>query len=224
VATALPGPVRQYVERVLPSGPPSGRTVRIGQVGEMVLKPGARPRRFTAIEDISTERVAFWWRARFPMLGPVALRVTDSVADGSGRLAARLLGLPLQREHGAELAQGEGLRYLAEIPWAPQAILANHELRWREFDERTVEVGARVAGTWLAVRLAFDEAGEIVKTLADRPRAEAGNVVTPWIGQFTDYRTFDGVRVPSHGEVRWELPDGPFTYWRGTITSWELHT
>jgi hypothetical protein len=22
--------------------------------------------------------------------------------------------------------------------------------------------------------------------------------------------------------VRWELPDGPFTYWRGTLTSLEL--
>jgi hypothetical protein len=25
--------------------------------------------------------------------------------------------------------------------------------------------------------------------------------------------------VPEQGEVRWELREGPFTYWRGTITS-----
>jgi hypothetical protein len=28
--------------------------------------------------------------------------------------------------------------------------------------------------------------------------------------------------VPTRGEVRWDLADGPFTYWRGTITSLEL--
>jgi hypothetical protein len=31
-----------------------------------------------------------------------------------------------------------------------------------------------------------------------------------------------GVRIPTHGEVWWELPNGPFTYWRGTITSVQL--
>ena len=30
-----------------------------------------------------------------------------------------------------------------------------------------------------------------------------------------------GVRLPRDGEVRWELPEGPFTYWRGRVTSLE---
>lgn len=72
------------------------------------------------------------------------------------------------------------------------------------------------------MRLVFNQAGEISQTVAERPRIEAGNVVTPWIGDYRDYRPFDGVLVPTRGEVRWELPEGPFTYWRGTITSLEL--
>ena len=31
-----------------------------------------------------------------------------------------------------------------------------------------------------------------------------------------------GIRLPTRAEVRWELPDGPFPYWRGTIASLEL--
>jgi hypothetical protein len=57
------------------------------------------------------------------------------------------------------------------------------------------------------------------QTIADRPRAEAGNVVMPWIGEYSDYQAFDGVCVPTYGEVRWETPDGPFKYWRGKIVS-----
>jgi hypothetical protein len=44
----------------------------------------------------------------------------------------------------------------------------------------------------------------------------------PWVGEFHDYRKLGGALIPTRGEVRWELPEGPFTYWRGTITSFEL--
>ncbi len=31
-----------------------------------------------------------------------------------------------------------------------------------------------------------------------------------------------GLRVPTRAEVRWELPEGPFTYWLGRITSLDV--
>ena len=74
------------------------------------------------------------------------------------------------------------------------------------------------------MRLVFDQAGEIAQTVAERPRVEAGNALTMWIGDDRDYEAFDGVRVPTRGEVRWELPEGPFTNWRGTTTSVELRS
>jgi hypothetical protein len=174
--SSLPGLVRGYAERALPRKPGAGRTVRLAQVGEMVLKPGARPRSFSASEEFAIVRVAFAWRARFPMLGPLALRVTDSYDGHSGTLEVRALGLRLQRKHGPELAQGEAFRYLAEIAWVPHAILANTDLEWRQFEERTVEVATRVGDEQIAVCLLFDEAGEIVQTVAQRPRVRPAPV------------------------------------------------
>ena len=188
----------------------------------MVLKPGAKPRAYTAVEDLAVGRVAFAWRARFPVLGSLSLRVTDSYDGAEGRLDVRILGLPLQRNRGPELAKGEAFRYLAELAWVPQAILRNPQLEWRELDQRTAEVATRIGGDRIAVRLTFNEIGEIAQTLAERPRVEAGNAVTTWVGVYSDYQRLGGVRVPTRGEVRWELPDGPFTYWRGRITSLEL--
>ena len=52
--------------------------------------------------------------------------------------------MPLRRNGGAGLAQGEAFRYLAEIAWVPQAILANPQLTWREVDEQSVEVSTSV--------------------------------------------------------------------------------
>lgn len=218
----LPAVMRQCAERAVGNARTDAGTVRVAQTGEMVMKPGASPRRFEATEEFAIDRVAFTWRARFPVLGPLAMRVTDSYDGQDGGLEVRLAGLPLQRKSGPELSQGQVYRYLAELPWVPHAILANHELEWQELDGGTVEVAAAVAGQRVALRLALNDAGEIVRTEAERPRLEAGNALTPWIGQFGDYHDFGGVRVPTRGEVLWGLPEGPFTYWRGRVTSLEL--
>jgi hypothetical protein len=188
----------------------------------MVLKRGAKPRAFTATEEFAVDRVAFAWRAMFPMLGPLSMRVTDSYDGTEGRLEVRLFGLPLQRIGGPQLAKGEAFRHLAEIAWVPQAILANHQLTWRELDEHTVQVGTSVQNEQLAVRLVFNETGDIAQTIAERPRLGAGNAITTWIGEYADYQQFDAARLPTRGQVCWELPDGPLVYWRATITSADL--
>jgi hypothetical protein len=188
----------------------------------MVLKPGARPRRFTATEEFATHAMAFEWRARFPLIGSVSMRVVDRYRQGEGLLAVRLLGVPVQQRSGPELALGEAHRYLAELPWAPPAICTNDELHWCELDELTVEVSAHVGARQIRLRLRFDDDGNIVEARAERPRAEAGNAPTPWVGEFGDYASLGGVVVPRRGTVRWELADGPFTYWRGVVTSLEL--
>lgn len=218
----LPELVRAYVERSLGAEPGPLSAVRLQQVGEMVLKPGAKPRRFNATEEFALDRVAFAWRARFPMFGPVSLRVIDSYDGSDGTLEARLLGLPLQRKRGPDLAQGEAFRYLAEIAWIPHAILANPQLIWREVDERTVEVATNVHNEQIAVQLVFDEEGDISQTVAERPRLEAAGARTRWIGEYTAYKKLNGVRLPTQGQVSWELPAGPFVYWRATITSLDL--
>jgi Family of unknown function (DUF6544) len=155
----------------------------------------------------------------------VTLRVVDGYAAGQGRLEARLLGLvPVMRQSGQTASEGEAMRYLSEIPWVPHAMLANRQLEWRELDAHTVEVATSVGPARVALQLEFDAAGDIVSAFSHaRPRAEGKTTMPrPWGGVFRDYDVVGGVRIPTHAEVRWQLPEGPFTYWRGTITSVEL--
>lgn len=217
--TDLPPLIARYVERNLPPGGAASR-VRFGQVGEMQLKPG-RWTRFEAEQELSVQRVEFSWRARFPLAPLVALHVRDWYHAGEGALEVRFWRLPIKRLGGDAVAKGEAIRYLAELPWVPQAIVQNRELEWREVDDRTVEVGTRVAGARLAVLLHFNAAGDIVAASAqDRPRAVGKDAVaTPFTGEFGDYQVLDGVRLPTTAAVRWELEEGPFLYFRGRITS-----
>jgi hypothetical protein len=66
--------------------------------------------------------------------------------------------------------------------------------------------------------LTVNDIGDIVTAHTDtRPRDR--DVPRPWTGRFGDYAIIDGLRIPTTAEVTWELPDGPFTYFRGTVTN-----
>ncbi len=163
------------------------------------------------------------WHGRGAMFG-LPVSVVDSFVAGRGLLEARLAGT-VRVAHGSGLAidKGELQRYLSELPLHPDAILNNGALHWSQRDERTVEVTGTTATGTASLQLSFDAAGDIVGSLApDRPMTVGkGTVPTRWRGSFGNYRQFGAYRIPSHGEVSWDLPEGPFTYWRGEITSYE---
>ena len=180
----------------------------------MWTKPGARPLRFRATEDFAVDRVAFSWQARFLL----ALAVVDELDRGAGRLRISLVGTPLRTQAGPEITAGQAMRYLAELAWAPHAVAANPELEWREVDGRCVEVACAVA----AVRWHFDGAGDLVRVTGRRPFPVGKTFVPrPWGGEFGEYASFAGTRVPTRGEAWWELPEGRFVYWRGRVTAFE---
>jgi hypothetical protein len=219
----LPLLVRRYLERSLPPQLSCPQRVRISQHGQMWQKPGRRALSFTASQVLAVDRVGFSWRARFPLVGPIAIKVVDAYADGLGELEARVLGVRVMHQDGPETTAGEALRYLAELPWVPFAILGNHELEWRELDGRRVEVATHLGTKRVAVALRFDQGGDVVTATAERPYP-VGREWVPmgWTGQFGDYERLGGVRIPTAAEVRWELPEGAFTYWRGAVDSLEL--
>lgn len=198
--------------------------VRLEQRGEMWLRPGARGRPFAATHLLDVDRIAFEWRARFPLAGLLALHVVDSYADGTGELAVRLLGLPLQRDRGPETTAGEALRYLAELPFVPPALQRNRELEVRELGPRSLEVAAHVAGERLAVTADLDEAGDIVRTASQQRlrKVDGAWCRTPWGGEFRGYAELGGLWLPTRGEAYWELPEGRYVYWRGEILSAEI--
>lgn len=206
--------------RAFPAGGPLPTRVRVTQTGEMWRKPDAKPLSFQAIEEFAVAEVAFSWRARFPLLGPLALHVVDEFGDGAGRLRVKVLGVPLQTETGPETALGQAMRYLAELAWVPQAVAGNCELEWRETGERHLEVATQVGRAQAVVRLELDEAGDIVRATGMRPRRcpDGTFLPTPWGGDFSDHTRFGGARLPAAAQTWWELPEGRFVYWRGRVT------
>lgn len=219
----LPLLVSTYLGRALSQQGTLPSRVRVHQSGEMWRTPGKRPMRFKAIEDFAVDQVAFSWRARFPLVGPVAVSVLDELAKGEGELRVSLLGIPLGVRKGTETSVGEAMRYLAELPWVPQAIAANAELEWREIGDRRVDVSCPVGEGAATVSWEFDEEGDPARVTGLRPfPARKMFVPTRWGGDFGGYEIFAGFRIPTAAEVWWDLPEGRFVYWRGRIIGVEL--
>ncbi|HEY6638276.1 MAG TPA: DUF6544 family protein [Solirubrobacterales bacterium] len=217
----LPSKISGHLSQVLPEGAAMPSRIRLTQRGEMVQKPGGRRLEFRAVEELEVETVGFEWRASFGPNPLVRVRVLDRYREGEGLLIARIWGLiPATRSTGPDTDRAEAMRYLAELPWVPQAIGSNPELSWRELEDGSVEVSTLVGGRAASVRLTIDDAGLIQSASGIRPRlAGRASEDTPFLGTFGDYVELGGVRVPASAELSWELPDGPFTYWRGEVTS-----
>jgi hypothetical protein len=149
----------------------------------------------------------------------------DALADGEGRLDVTALGLiPLARAvPSPALVRGELMRYLAELAWAPDAIVHNSELRWRVDGPDTLAVSAGSGETASEVLLSLDSEGRIAGAFApDRPRSAAAPCLpTPWRGRFSDYRRHENRWLPFAGEVAWEIEGKEIVYWQGRLVSWK---
>ncbi|GAB5470882.1 MAG: hypothetical protein Kilf2KO_39120 [Rhodospirillales bacterium] len=221
-ATALPDLARTYAERAGAVAEAPG-LIRIVQRCQMRFQPDGSWHEIKATSTMSARRPGFVWLARLKV-GPLSLiAIVDALVAGRGTMQARLLSLvPLASAKGDDSDRAQLLRYLGELPWAPDALLHNGALSWRVLGDRELEVTAPSAAGEARLRLFFDEAGDIVRVSADdRPRASDGALrPTPWEGTFSDYRQIGQRRLPAKAEVAWLLAEGRFVYWRGEITDW----
>ncbi len=167
--------------------------------------------------------MGFLWRARQGGIGPLPLvAVTDSYTHGEGVLSLRLLGaFPVVTARGAQIDLAEAMRYLAELPWAPDAVLSNGDLRWQVLQAGRWQVSApNGAAVTFTVR-----DGDLVKIqAAARPATDpSGQPATyDWEGRFSDFQTVAGRRIPLAGEVGYIREGRYVPYFRGRITKYRV--
>jgi hypothetical protein len=198
--------------------------VSLTQTGRM--KPSLQSRtwmRFTALQSISTRVCQFDWRAKAGPFGLISGR--DALSNGEGRFDITALGfIPLARaKHTVALVRGELMRYLAELAWAPDAIVHNRHLRWREIDPDNLSVSAGSDEATSEVVLTLDSDGRIASAFApDRPRSASPPLLpTPWRGRFSEYRLHNKRWIPFSGDVGWEIKGVREVYWETRLVGWE---
>ena len=139
----LPDPVQRYFQAVLKDGQPIVAAVNLSQQGLFNMsETKAKWSPFTATQFVTTQRPGFDWDARIQMAPGVSAFVHDAYALGAGSLHASLLGLFTVADvrDTPEAAQGELLRFFAEMPWYPTALLPSQGVRWEAIDDTSARM------------------------------------------------------------------------------------
>lgn len=221
----LPEIVKTFADRSGAAFDQAIRGVRYRQLAELKMAPNKPWRQIQAEQFVNTSKSEFFWRA-IRQVGPITLIcIVDAYVGGKGFLHARLFGsIPVARFDGAEASHSELMRYLAELPWCPDAILKNCSLRWVELADDEVEASADSFGRVASVRFRFNDDGDIVEVVADKRGAvESGKtVMRPWRGVFSDYQMLGDRRVPAKAEVGYVYEDGYHPYFRCEVLHYEV--
>lgn len=219
----LPAHVEAFARAGLLNNPPA-EAARFEQDVLMRLEQGAPWQPLSARQTISASVPGFVWIAQ-QSLGPLPkVRVLDSYVSGRGLLDIRLLGawrLGAFTGRAADLA--EGYRYLAELPWMPDAILTNPDIIWTETDEGAAAQLDTAGGQ--AKVVFFFENGDITRMeAAGRPATQPDGTTAPmdWRGSFSNYAELGGRRVPLNGEVGYVYGHGFEAYFRAQITRYSV--
>jgi hypothetical protein len=220
----LPTPVQRYFRAVLQDGQPIVAEVSIELAGTFNMSPtGEQWKPFTSTQHVVTARPGFLWDARIAMLPGLTVRVIDSYIAGKGLLHAAVLGVfEVADIHGTgEIARGELMRYFAEMPWYPTALLPSQGVRWEAVDHTSAHATIVDGRFTLKLLFRFNHAGLIdsFRASARGSMVDKKMVMAPWVGHWSNYQTRDGMTVPLTGEVAWVRPTGRKSYFQGTVTS-----
>ena len=216
----LPDPVQRFFRVVLKEGQPIVAVVNLSQQGIFNMsETESKWSPFTATQFVTTQRPGFDWDARIQMAPGVSAFVHDAYALGEGSLNASLLGLfTVADVRGTpEAALGELLRFFAEMPWYPTALLPSQGVRWEAIDNTSARATLTDAPTTVSLVFRFNAQGTI-ETMRAEARYRDKLTAMPWSGRFWDYSTRNGMLIPLEGEVGWEYPDGIRLYYKGKVT------
>jgi hypothetical protein len=220
----LPPPVQRYFRQVLTDEQPIIAAATIEMTGTMNMSAaGEQWKPFNSRQRVVTRRPGFLWDAQVFMFPGLPAHVEDSYIAGHGRLIAKLLGLftVADSQGEGEIARGEFMRYFAESPWYPTALLPSQGVRWEAMDDTSARATLIDGPISLTLLFRFNDAGLIASVRADARGAGVGKdgvmVMLPWDCAFSDYRRQGGMLIPMTGEAAWVRPEGRKVYFVGHV-------
>ena len=196
----LPDAVVRYFTASIAPGTPLAQAARLSMRGSIRLKDRWLP--FRAGEVIAPHE-GFVWSAA--VAG--GIKGFDCFADGDGRMRWKLFGIvPVMTATGPNVSRSAAGRAGGEAVWVPTALLPRFGVRWSSDGDDLILARFAVGGLELEVLHRIDDAGLVRSITYDRvgdPDGTGDFGLHPFGVEVTEHETFDGVTVPSSGEVGW---------------------
>ncbi|WLR51121.1 hypothetical protein LC040_18455 [Bacillus tianshenii] len=218
----LPTPIQNWLSHSGVIGKKVMNTVDIKQKASLRLAKDKPWMRVKAKQFVALHEPSFIWHADIKAAPFFHIAGRDCYVGGRGHMLIKVLSLlTVANAKGNEIDQGSLLRYLAESVWYPTAALEGY-ITWEEIDEHTAKATMSYEGIEASGVFTFNEKSEPIRFKAERYMEREGDYsLETWLITMREFRSFDGIAVPSRGEITWKLAEGDFTWFTFEVT--DLH-
>jgi hypothetical protein len=195
----LPHPVRVYLTKAIGSRELPVRTVRLRHGGVFRTKLDGPWLAIRGEQYFTTTAPGFVWWGRIRMAPGLWVDARDRCVAGAGNMRISLEStFTLGDSRGPEMDQGALLRLLGEMVWFPTSLADDRYVSWTAVDATRAQGTLRVNGREVTALFEFGEDGLPGRISADRYREVSGGkaILTPWSGEYRDYRQVEGLIVP----------------------------
>ena len=212
----LPEPVRRYLRAVGVVGQPRVQNYRLRFHGRIRSAPDAGWMPFEADQQSFADRPSRLFLMQARMFGLPVL-VFHRLMGGRATMQVKVLGaIPIVDARGEEMDRSEAVTLFNDMCILAPGTLVEPGIVWEPVDERNVRARFTHGEHTISATLLFGDDGLLANFISDdRSRASAdGRVFTRlrFSTPVRDYRNFGPMRLAAHGEARWLLPEGEFTY------------
>lgn len=169
---------------------------------------------------------AFYREGKIKPLPILSIKARDFYYKGTGEVRIRLNSIiPMGTSKGPECNSASLLRYLSEMPLIPTVFLTSQNITWKEIDSSSAQITIRDKDLEEKGVFTFNDKGEIIKFEAEqRARGiKKGFSMDKWGGYFSNYKEFNGFKVPTEFVAEWNLPEGDFEYAKFKVDTLEYN-
>ncbi len=167
----------------------------------------------TALQYTNIEKPAFIWTINAKMNYILKFKGRDKFQNGQGEMLIKINSLiNVVNEKGEKLNEGTIQRFLGEMVWFPNLALSKY-ITWKEINDTTALATMEYMGTIGSGTFYFNKNGDVIKYSAYRyygnnPESEK----YLWEMKILDYKSFDGIKIPSKMTATWFFPDDEWTW------------
>ncbi|WP_194778319.1 DUF6544 family protein [Pararhodonellum marinum] len=210
----LPQPVRNWLQQSGVIGRPYISVGKVIQKAEMKLKPEQdKWFKAEAVQYSTIDVPAFIWTVDVKMNGLLSFQGRDKFENGKGEMLIKLNSLfNVVNEKGFQMNESTMQRYLGEMVWFPSLALSPY-ITWQEVTETSATATMEYKGTKGSGTFYFNADGDFVRFSALRYKGNEANATrNEWVLLVENYKTFDGIRIPSLMTATWKLEEGDWTW------------
>lgn len=207
----LPIVVQKYLTYVGVVGKPKVNNVHIVFEGEM-REEGKDFFSFTGEQYNFFEEPARLFFMKGRLFG-VSVPGYHKYMNSSASMDIRLFGLlKVVDLDGEILDEAETVTVFNDMCLMAPSSLIDDRIQWEEIDELTVKGTFTNNGISVSAMLYFNAEGQLINFVSDDRTAVSDMKKYKFSTPISDYRDFDGYRLPSYGELIWHYPEGDFMY------------